>query len=160
MVFLEGVYGLLVLVPLTIGFQYVSCPWESASACVNVDGQLYLENIGLYWSQVTTSPFLLLLSLGLVVSIAISVPIAVTVSKLISPVSRSLADVCRTVLIWLFGVVVTLTLGVDQPEYRDMEDTRLGVNLLKGGCFLILILGTLLYHDLLPLPCKKQIEER
>lgn len=29
MVFLEGLYGLIVLVPLTIAFQFVSCPWDN-----------------------------------------------------------------------------------------------------------------------------------
>jgi hypothetical protein len=107
MVFLEGIYGLIVLLPLTIGFQFISCPWDSKSECVNVDGEYYLENIRLYWEQVTGNTFLMLLNFGLVLSIAISVPIAVTVSKLISPVSRSLADVCRTVFIWLFGIIIT-----------------------------------------------------
>jgi drug/metabolite transporter (DMT)-like permease len=38
MVFLEGIYGLIVLIPMTIAFQYVSCPWNSEKECVNVDG--------------------------------------------------------------------------------------------------------------------------
>lgn len=88
-------------------------------------------------------------------SIAISVPIAVTVSKLISPVSRSLADVCRTVLIWGFGIVMTLTVGVDQEEYSHMEDTRVVVNVLKGVGFVVLIVGTLMYHELIPVCARK-----
>lgn len=90
----------------------------------------------------------MVLNIGLILSIAISVPIAVTVSKLISPVSRSLADVCRTVFIWIFGIIVTLTLGKDHKEYEAMEDTRVVVNILKGLGFVVLILGTLMYHDL------------
>ena len=86
-------------------------------------------------------------------------PIAVTVSKLISPVSRSLADVCRTVIIWLFGIIVTLTLGTSHEEYKDMEDTRVIVNILKALGFFILIFGTLLYHDLVPLFKKEKIEQ-
>ena len=38
MVFLEGLYGLIVLVPLTVAFQYVSCPWDNVKECVNVNG--------------------------------------------------------------------------------------------------------------------------
>lgn len=53
----------------------------------------------------------MILNVGLILSIAISVPIAVTVSKKISPVSRTLADVCRTVIIWIFGIALTLTYG-------------------------------------------------
>jgi hypothetical protein len=95
------------------------------------------------------------LNFGLILSIGISVPIAVTVSKNISPVSRSLADVCRTLFIWLFGIVMTLTVGVDHEEYSNMEDTRVVVNILKAVGFVVLILGTLMYHDLIPIFVKK-----
>jgi drug/metabolite transporter (DMT)-like permease len=37
LVFLEGLYGLIVMIPLTIGFQYVHCPWSEGN-CVNVNG--------------------------------------------------------------------------------------------------------------------------
>ncbi len=37
LVFLEGLYGLIVMVPLTFAFQYVHCPWN-ADNCVNVNG--------------------------------------------------------------------------------------------------------------------------
>ncbi len=95
------------------------------------------------------------LSVGLVLSIAISVPIAVTVSKLISPVSRSLADVCRTIIIWLFGITITLTVGKNNKEYETMEDTRVIVNVLKAIGFGVLIVGTLMYHELIPVCSKK-----
>lgn len=88
---------------------------------------------------------LLMLNVGLILSIAISVPIAVTVSKKISPVSRSLADVCRTVIIWIFGIALTLTYGKDHSEYQ-IENTGVLVNILKAIGFIVLILGTLMYH--------------
>lgn len=98
----------------------------------------------------------MILNFGLILSIAISVPIAVTVSKNISPVSRSLADVCRTVFIWLFGIIMTLTIGQTNDIYSKMEDTRVVVNILKAIGFIVLILGTLLYHDLIPIFVKKE----
>jgi len=42
MVFLEGVYGLLFMVPLTIGFQYISCPWDDKSQCVSANNGYFL----------------------------------------------------------------------------------------------------------------------
>ena len=77
-----------------------------------------MENIKGYWSDVTGNSFLMILNVGLILSIAISVPIAVTVSKKISPVSRTLADVCRTVIIWIFGIALTLTYGKNHKEYQ------------------------------------------
>ena len=41
LVFLEGLYGLIVMLPLTIAFQHVPCPWSEEN-CVNVNGKLYL----------------------------------------------------------------------------------------------------------------------
>jgi hypothetical protein len=76
------------------------------------------------------------------------VPIAVTVSKKISPVSRSLADVCRTVIIWLFGIILTLTYGQDHPEYQ-IENKAIIVNILKAVGFIVLIGGTMMYHELI-----------
>jgi drug/metabolite transporter (DMT)-like permease len=37
LVFLEGLYGLIVMVPLTFAFQYVHCPWSEGN-CVKVNG--------------------------------------------------------------------------------------------------------------------------
>ena len=41
MVFLEGLYGLIFILPLTFAFQYVTCPWDAVN-CVNIGGELYL----------------------------------------------------------------------------------------------------------------------
>ena len=35
------------------------------------------------------------------------------------------------------------------PQYK-LEDTSILVNILKALCFVILIFGTMLYHDMLP----------
>lgn len=141
------------MVPLTFAFQYVHCPW-SENNCVVVDGELYLESFKGYWDDIQNNTFLLLLNIGLIITIAVSVPIAVTVSKKISPVSRSLADVCRTVIIWIFGIAMTLTYGQDHPEYQ-IENTNVVVNILKAIGFAVLIIGTLMYHELIPI-CKRK----
>lgn len=41
LVFLEGFYGLIVMIPLTFVFQYVHCPWNKEN-CVDVNGELFL----------------------------------------------------------------------------------------------------------------------
>lgn len=54
---------------------------------------------------------------------------------------------------------MTLTLGPDHKEYEAMEDTRVVVNVLKGIGFLVLITGTLMYHDLIPICAKRSADE-
>ena len=80
------------------------------------------------------------------VSIAISVGIAVTLSKVVNPVSRSLADVCRTMLVWIIGLVFTVTLGRSNDQYI-FESTDLLLNGCKLVAFLVVGYGTLMYHD-------------
>ena len=43
---------------------------------------------------------------------------AVTVSKHISPLVRSICDVSRTLVIWLVGIIVTVTIGKNKENYK------------------------------------------
>jgi len=42
MVFLEGLFGLILMGPLTFAFQYIPCPWNDHSQCVKVEDSYYL----------------------------------------------------------------------------------------------------------------------
>lgn len=72
---------------------------------------------------------------------AISVSIAVTITKRINSVSRSIVDVARVVLIWAFGYVLTLT-----TDYK-LESTYVWQILVEVIGFLFVISGTILYHS-------------
>jgi hypothetical protein len=104
-----------------------------------------------FFEQVKNNVTLLLLIIGFLISMSISVPLAVTISKVINPVSRALADVCRTVLIWGCCLLLTSQLGKDNSQY-NLEDTGLLVNLLKLVGFILVVIGTLMYHEIIWLP--------
>lgn len=91
---------------LSFAGQYISCPWDHAN-CVLVDGEYYLENFSVFFYQMGQNMLVWIFMICLIISISISVPIAVTISKRINPLSRSLADVCRTLIIWAVGIVIT-----------------------------------------------------
>jgi hypothetical protein len=42
----------------------------------------------------------------------------VTVTKYINALARSLGDVTRTILVWIIGIIITVTLGANRPNYR------------------------------------------
>lgn len=107
-----------------------------------------MESISVFFSQISSNKMLVLLIILFLLSISISVPIAVTISKVINPLSRTLADVCRTVLIWGFGIIITVSIGKDDEEY-DLEETGVVLNLCKLGGFILVVLGTLIYHDVI-----------
>ena len=149
LVFFEGLYGFLFMLILSVAGQFIPCPWSDTTNCVIVDGEYFIESFSVFFYQMSQNMLVWIFVACLIVSISISVPIAVTISKRINPLSRSLADVCRTLIIWAAGIVITVTIGEINPQYK-LEDTSILVNILKALCFVILIFGTMLYHDMLP----------
>lgn len=72
-------------------------------------------------------------------------------TKYINALARSLADVTRTVLIWLVGILVTVTAGKYYPNYK-WELVSVGAILLQLLGFLILVFGNLIYNKIIKIP--------
>ena len=87
---------------------------EIHKKCMVVDGKYYIESVFVFFSQIGNNSTLLYFTILYLFSISLAVPIGVTISKVISPVSRTIADVCRTVLIWIFGIIVTALFGSNE----------------------------------------------
>jgi len=100
---MEGIFGLAMNLSLVLIFTFIPCPWD-ASKC---GGGAYLESLRLYFKQLSTNGFLLALCIIYIFTIAISVSLALTITKKINSVSRALANISRTVLVWVFGFAVT-----------------------------------------------------
>ncbi len=77
-----------------------------------------MESYITFFNQIKNNIFLLYYVIGLIISISISVPIAVTISKKINPLSRALGDICRTLIIWIVGIVITETKGKNNSDYK------------------------------------------
>ena len=78
-------------------------------------------------------------------TIAISVGIALTLSKVVNPISRSLADICKTAVVWIYGLIMTVTIGKTNENYI-YESTDLVLNFGKFLAFVVVAYGTLMYH--------------
>lgn len=102
---------------LSFAGQFIPCPWDDKANCVVVDSEYYLESFAVFFEQIAENILALIFVLCLIISISVSVPIAVTISKRINPLSRSLADVCRTLIIWAVGIFITLTIGQNNKAY-------------------------------------------
>jgi hypothetical protein len=142
----EGIFGVIIMSLLTFGLQFIPCPWANKNQCVCIaENDCYLENYNKYFTDLASSYMLILLTIGFIISISISVPIGAYLSKTVSPISRSLANVSRTVLIWVFNITMTATIGQTKSEYK-LENLDILVNILYGICFCTLLAGIYLYH--------------
>ncbi len=75
----------------------------------------------------------------------------VTVTKYINALARSICDVTRTVIVWIVGIIITVSAGVNKPNYRWelIDGAAIGIQLIGFG---VLILGNLIYNKIIRLP--------
>lgn len=66
-----------------------------------------MESFSNFLSEIEKNTYLLILCISLILSMAISIPIAAYISKYIGIVSRVLADIARTVIIWGVGIILS-----------------------------------------------------
>jgi len=78
---------------------------------LNADGESFLENASSYFTSIKNDGFLLAFVILGVFSILTFNTSGVSVTKYINALARSICDVSRTVLIWIVGIIVTVTLG-------------------------------------------------
>lgn len=41
-----------------------------------------------------------------------------SITKYINAISRAIVNISGTVIVWIFGIILTLTLGKNYPNYR------------------------------------------
>jgi len=96
--------------------------------------------------------FLLLFCILGIFSIATFNVTGVTVTKYINSLARSICDVTRTAIVWIVGILVTVTAGVNKPNYK-WELINGGAIALQLLGFAVLIGGNLIYNRIIKLPC-------
>lgn len=68
------------------------------------------------------------------------------ITKMFDALTRSLLNITKTSVIWLFGVIITLCAN-GNPDFK-IESLNIGVSLVKAVGFGVIIFGTLIYNKL------------
>ena len=138
---------LFVLIPI---FSFMPCSF-GANACVISDsGDSYFERPGIYFRELIDNTPVLITTIAAIFSILAFNICAISITDRINALARSVCDVMRTVLIWLAAYVVTVTAGENDENYRwESTDGRV-IGLQMVG-FVVLVLGNLIYNQIIPL---------
>ncbi len=139
----EGVWGCLIMILVLIGLQLASGP-DHGSAENSIDSIQKLYN----------SSFLIFLVAVYLVSIAIFNVLGMKVSKHLSSVHRTLIDSSRSVVVWV--VQLALWYLADSSTYGTPWTKNSWLQLLG---FAFLVLGTLVYNEVIILVRTSQPEE-
>jgi|JI6StandDraft_1071083.scaffolds.fasta_scaffold11106_5 hypothetical protein len=147
----EGLFGLIFYAIILPIISFVPCSF-GVEACVFSDKNFpYIERPGQYFAEAANSWSLMLFVILGVFSIAAFNVCGSTVTKYINALARSLADVTRTIVIWLVGIIVTVTAGKYYPNYV-WEIVGVGAILLELVGFVILVFGNLIYNRMIVIP--------
>lgn len=113
----EGIVGFTVECIVITILNFVHCSFGADACAYNASGTPLMESTSAYFASVGASGFLLAFVVLGVFSIMIFNVSGVTVTKYISALTRSICDVTRTLLIWVVGIVVTVTAGRTKDNY-------------------------------------------
>lgn len=147
----EGLWGALMYSILLIIFQYVSCDeWSDSlrkGICFdrkeNVPDEIdsHIEDSNFAFQQMWDNKALLIVYIFYIVSIALYNIVGINLTKLVSSTARAVVDTVRTVFIWLFFLF-----------FSPVEGTKESFWPLQFVGFCLLVLGTLIYNEILVLP--------
>eukprot|EP01129_Flabellula_baltica_P004123 TRINITY_DN1407_c0_g1_i1.p1 TRINITY_DN1407_c0_g1~~TRINITY_DN1407_c0_g1_i1.p1 ORF type:complete len:417 (+),score=79.18 TRINITY_DN1407_c0_g1_i1:25-1251(+) len=148
-VFMEGFWGvaMLSLVGLPLTFMLPGQTPVRPGTNFSVDPliQMYSDNALDSFVQIYNNPVFLGQNIGILLSIACFNVFGLVITNKLTAVHKLLIDACRTILVWA-ALVVFGYLNLPFGEKLDNS------SYLEGGGFVLLVLGTLIYNEVIKLP--------
>ena len=142
----EGLWGCIMYSILLIIFQFTSCDnWgetlRKGICFINDEEKSYIEDSRFAFRQMWANKKILVVYIFYIVSIALYNIVGINLTKLVSSTARAVVDTVRTVFIWLFFLIFDPVPGTHET-FHPLQ--------FVGFCFLVL--GTLIYNEIVVLP--------
>ncbi|KAJ8600043.1 hypothetical protein CTAYLR_001811 [Chrysophaeum taylorii] len=137
----EGIWGVLYFVVLAPALTY--SPKLGGGAASDIWHEDFVDT----WVQLTNSDALILLTAISGVALLVYNLVGNMVTKQLSAVMRSILESCRTLGVWITGIVIWY--GFDDHDSGEKWDVFSYLELLG---FFLLVYGTLAYKDIVPIP--------
>jgi len=154
-VFMEGFWGVTFMI--CIFFPILNATphlFPTSPEAYNVSKEnpavlVYNENFIDALVQMRNFPLYLILDLVVLLSIAFFNFFGLSVTRSLSAVHRTLIDACRTIFVWSVQVLLFI---IDPVTFKHVGEELSLYSLLQLGGFIFLIIGTLIYNEILRLP--------
>ncbi len=104
----EGVYGTILSFIIVFVLSFMPCPYNGSKCVYNSQGEAFMELPSVYLLQIFSNFTLFLLVIAGLVSNAFYNFYGVSITQTMDSLTRSLLNVCRTALIWIAGIVISL----------------------------------------------------
>jgi len=145
----EGIWGSLIYFVLLIVFQFIECVAPpkgetnlSSFICSKNDKGIWLVEDTLFaFRQIGSNGLLLFYVLLFIFSIAIFNFVGISVAKYASSPARAIVDTVRTIVVWSFFLMPFIDV-CKREQFRWLQ---------LGG-FVLLVIGTIIYNEVVILP--------
>lgn len=133
----EGMWGLAVYMLLLPLMQYIRCGYPGGSGLASLCDYGNLENSAFAYYQIGINKGIIGFYIGYMISIAAFNSFGIATTKYASAAQRSTVDSCRQLTVWAMSIIL----------FGDPVEPLCLVG------FAILVFGTLLYNEIIELPC-------
>ena len=155
----EGLWGSIMYAILLTIFQFVDCTswshqfeegicfshnithYNSTGGFKYNETVSYIEDTRFAFKQMGDNVALLIVYIFYIISIALYNIVGINLTKLVSSTARAVVDTVRTVFIWLFFLIFSPVEGTKETFYP-----------LQLVGFIFLVVGTLIYNEILVIP--------
>ncbi|CAH1793269.1 unnamed protein product [Owenia fusiformis] len=146
---LEGTFGIIIMCAIVLPAMYFIPGSQLNGSYENSLDALY---------QIKNDYKLAIFCLLYLLSIAFYNYFGLAVTKSLTAVHRTLIDACRTIVVWITGLVIYYFFD---KSFGEEFDSTYGLLQIDG--FLFLMIGTAMYNGLMPMPwfscCREPTEE-
>jgi len=157
-VFMEGFWGVVIMMFVVLPILYIPRGQAASPPYINVieDGaaEIYSENVLDALTQMWNNPIFFYENLVFVFSIAFYNFFGLALTTYLSAVHRTLIDACRTISVWLVQVFF-YWIGLEQ-----VGEKLTILSLLQLAGFICLVTGTVIYNEVVKLPCSSYPDKK
>ena len=134
-----------------VSIMFVPCHFAEKSCVFAANGNPYIERPEQYFREVWQNKLLLGMVLITVLSITFFNFIGLSITKYINALARAILNLTKTALIWVIGIIVTVTAGKTNSSF-EWEIIGWQIILLESIGFIFLIFATLIYNENIKVP--------
>ena len=104
----------LIYIPV---FSAINCFFKQEACVIQDSGREVVEDFSIWLHEVTTNPILMFTVILVLFTMAIYNAFGITISKYARALTRSTIDVSRSVIIWIGGILFTVTIGTSNSQF-------------------------------------------
>ena len=149
----EGLCGIILSIIVITIATFIPCPFGVSGCVYNDQNEAFLEQPSVFFRELSENWVLILLNITYTIGIVLFCFFGANITKFYSALTRGIAGIGKVFINWTIGIIITAC--VTNEAYK-IESLDWRVILLKLCGFAVVVLGILIYIEVLKFECLKE----